>query len=103
MLQDEGFMGACRAYATPTEATLIVLAVWAAVGLTWQLLMAVLNAVNRVQEARFASELRKGQAALAAFTRARRLAEEQDLELAGLAEGGAARGAADGAGEDTAA
>jgi hypothetical protein len=40
---------------------------------------------------------------LAAFTRARRLAEEQDLELAGLAEGGAARGAADGAGEDTAA
>ena len=87
-------MGACRVYATPTEVTLIVLAVWAAVGLAWQLLMAVLNAVNRVQEARFASELRKGQVALAAFTRARRLAEEQDLELA---EANVARGAADGA------
>jgi hypothetical protein len=96
-------MGACKVYATPTEAALIALTGWAAVGLAWQLAMAVLNAVSRIQEARFASELRKGQAALAAFTRARRLAEEQDLELAELAEGGAARGAADGAGEDAAA
>ena len=87
-------MGACKAYATPTEAALIVLAAWAAFGMAWQLVLGVLNAVNRVQEARFASELRKGQVALAAFTRARRLAEEQDLELA---EANAARGAADGA------
>jgi hypothetical protein len=93
-------VGACKAYATPTEAALIALTGWAAVGLAWQLVMAVLNAVNRVQEARFASELRKGQVALAAFTRARRLAEEQDLELAVI---NAARGAADGAGEDAAA
>jgi hypothetical protein len=87
-------VGACKAYATPTEAALIALAAWAAFGMAWQLVLGVLNAVNRVQEARFASELRKGQVALAAFTRVRRLAEEQDLELA---EANAARGAADGA------
>ncbi len=86
-------MGACKAHVTPTEAALIALAIWAAFGMAWQLFITVLNVINRIQEAKFASELRKGQVALAAFTRARRLAEEQDLELA---EVDAARGAADG-------
>jgi hypothetical protein len=100
ILQDEGFVGACKAYATPTEAALVALTIWTAVGMVWQLFSAVLNAKNRIQEDKFASELRKGQASLAAFTRARRLAEEQDLEMV---EVDAARGAADGADGEAAA
>ena len=93
ILQDEGFVGACKAHATPMEAALVALPIWTACSMAWQLFLAVLNARNRIQEARFASELRKGQVALAAFTRARRLADEQNLELAVV---NAARGEADG-------